>query len=152
MKRTKKNVLMVAKPLSANEKREIMNHLTEGLKPVRPEEVSLVEMNEEFGLAGKMMLTLLYQWLNADSRKEMERLLRFYHPLDKAMIIYAMLLYVTTGKKVKMKNVVAQRHYNLMMEYVDDDMCTLPSHKHLMRLYEKYGLILPMNGITDGNL
>ena len=38
------------------------------------------------------------------------------------------------------------------MEYVDDDMCTLPSHKHLMRLYEKYGLILPMNGITDGNL
>ena len=125
MKRTKKNVLMVAKPLSAKEKKEIMMHLTEGLKPVRPEEVSLVEM---------------------------ERLLRFYHPLDKAMIIYAMLLYVTTGKKVKMKNVVAQRHYNQMMEYVDDDMCTLPSHKHLMRLYEKYGLILPMNGITDGNL
>lgn len=152
MKRTKKNVLMVAKPLSAKEKKEIMMHLTEGLKPVRPEEVSLVEMNEEFGLAGKMMLSLLYQWLNAENRKEMERLLRFYHPLDKAMIIYAMLLYVTTGKKVKMKNVVAQRHYNMMMEYVDDDMCTLPSHKHLMRLYEKYGLILPMNGITDGNL
>ena len=152
MKRTKKNVLMVAKPLSAKEKKEIMMHLTEGLKPVRPEEVSLVEMNEEFGLAGKMMLSLLYQWLNAENRKEMERLLRFYHPLDKAMIIYAMLLYVTTGKKVKMKNVVAQRHYNQMMEYVDDDMCTLPSHKHLMRLYEKYGLILPMNGITDGNL
>ena len=143
---------MVAKPLSAKEKKEIMMHLTEGLKPVRPEEVSLVEMNEEFGLAGKMMLSLLYQWLNAENRKEMERLLRFYHPLDKAMIIYAMLLYVTTGKKVKMKNVVAQRHYNMMMEYVDDDMCTLPSHKHLMRLYEKYGLILPMNGITDGNL
>ena len=152
MKRTKKNVLMVGKPLSAKEKKEIMMHLTEGLKPVRPEEVSLVEMNEEFGLAGKMMLSLLYQWLNAENRKEMERLLRFYHPLDKAMIIYAMLLYVTTGKKVKMKNVVAQRHYNQMMEYVDDDMCTLPSHKHLMRLYEKYGLILPMNGITDGNL
>ena len=152
MKRLKKDVLMVAKPLSAKEKKEIMDHLTEGMKPVRPEEVSLVEMNEEFGLAGKMMLSLLYQWLNAENRKEMERLLRFYHPLDKAMIIYAMLLYVTTGKKVKMKNVVAQRHYNQMMEYVDDDMCTLPSHKHLMRLYEKYGLILPMNGITDGNL
>ena len=144
MKRLKKDVLMVAKPLSAKEKKEIMEHLTEGMKPVRPEEVSLVEMNEEFGLAGKMMLTLLYQWLNADSRKEMERLLRFYHPLDKAMIIYAMMLYVTTGKRVKMNNAVAQHHYNLMVEYVDDDMCTLPSQKHLMRLYKKYGIILPI--------
>ena len=77
MKRLKKDVLMVAKPLSAKEKKEIMEHLTEGMKPVRPEEVSLVEMNEEFGLAGKMMLTLLYQWLNAQNRKEMDRLLKF---------------------------------------------------------------------------
>ena len=152
MKRTKKNVLMVAKPLSAKEKKEIMMHLTEGLKPVRPEEVSLVEMNEEFGLAGKMMLALLFQWLNAENRKAMDRLLRFYHPLDKAMLIYAMLLYVTTGKRVKMNNAVAQRHYNLMVEFVDDDMYTLPSHKHLMRLYEKYGLILPINETADGNL
>ena len=152
MKRTKKNVLMVAKPLSAKEKREIMNHLTEGLKPVRPEEVSLVEMNEEFGLAGKMMLTLLFQWLSAENRKAMDRLLRFYHPLDKAMLIYAMLLYVTTGRRVKMNNAVAQRHYNLMVEFVDDDMYTLPSHKHLMRLYEKYGLFLPINETADGNL
>ena len=109
-------------------------------------------MNEEFGLAGKMMLALLFQWLNAENRKAMDRLLRFYHPLDKAMLIYAMLLYVTTGKRVKMNNAVAQRHYNLMVEFVDDDMYTLPSHKHLMRLYEKYGLILPINDIADGNL
>jgi hypothetical protein len=121
-------------------------------QPIREEEISQVEMNEEFGLAGKMMLALLFQWLNAENRKAMDRLLRFYHPLDKAMLIYAMLLYVTTGKRVRMNNAVAQRHYNLMVEFVDDDMYTLPSHKHLMRLYEKYGLILPINETADGNL
>ena len=130
----------------------VMAHLTHDMKPIREEEISQVEMNEEFGLAGKMMLALLFQWLNAENRKAMDRLLRFYHPLDKAMLIYAMLLYVTTGKRVRMNNAVAQRHYNLMVEFVDDDMYTLPSHKHLMRLYEKYGLILPINDIADGNL
>ena len=104
-----------------------MAHLTHDMKPIREEEISQVEMNEEFGLAGKMMLALLFQWLNAENRKAMDRLLRFYHPLDKAMLIYAMLLYVTTGKRVKMNNAVAQRHYNLMVEFVDDDMYTLPS-------------------------
>ena len=152
MKRLKKDALMVAKPLSVQERKEIMYHLTEDLEPVREEEMSQVEMNEEFGLAGKMMLALLYQWLNAQNRKAMERLLRFYHPLDKAMLIYAMLLYVMTGKRVKLNHAVAQRHYNRMVEFVDDDMCTLPSHKHLMRLYKKYGLVLPMNDMTNGNV
>ena len=152
MKRTKKNVMMVARPLNVQERKEIMEHLTDGMEPVGEEEMSQVEINEEFGLAGKMMLALLFQWLNAENRKAMDRLLRFYHPLDKAMLIYAMLLYVTTGKRVRMNNAVAQRHYNLMVEFVDDDMYTLPSHKHLMRLYEKYGLILPINETADGNL
>lgn len=152
MKRLKKDALMVAKPLSVQERKEIMYHLTEDLEPVREEEMSQVEMNEEFGLAGKMMLALLYQWLNAQNRKAMEKLLRFYHPLDKAMLIYAMLLYVMTGKRVKLNHAVAQRHYNLMVEFVDDDMCTLPSHKHLMRLYKKYGLVLPMNDMANGNV
>ena len=152
MKRTKKNVMMVAKPLSPKEKKKVLNYLTNDMKPVKAEEVSQIEMNEEFGLAGKMMLALLYQWLNAENRKAMERLLKFYHPLDKAMLIYAMLLYVTTGKRLKLNHAMAQRHYNLMVEFVDDDMCTLPSHKHLMRLYEKYGLVLPMNDMANGNV
>jgi hypothetical protein len=114
------------------------------LKPLREDEVSKVEMNEEFGLAGKMMLALLYQWLSNDNRKAMNRLLQFYHPLDKAMLIYALLLYLMTGKLLKMNNIVAQRHYKQMVEYVDDDMVTMPSHKHLMRLYIKYGLFEPI--------
>lgn len=152
MKRTKFGKVIVAKPLTTQEKRRIVNYVVNNLKPVREDEMSQVEMNEEFGLAGKMMLTLLFQWLNAENRKAMIRLLNFYHPLDKAMIVYAMLLYVTTGKRVKMNNAVAQRHYDLMVEFVDDDMNTLPSHKHLVRLYEKYGLIGPMNDFADGNV
>ena len=152
MKRTKFGSVTVAKPLTTQEKRKIVNYLINDLKPVGEDEMSQVEMNEEFGLAGQMMLSLLFQWLNEENRKAMIRLLRFYHPLDKAMIIYAMLLYVTTGKRVKMNNVIAQRHYDLMVEFVDDDMNTLPSHKHLMRLYQKYGLIVPINDLADGNL
>ena len=116
MKRTKIGKMLVARPLSPKEKKNVMAHLTHDMKPIREEEISQVEMNEEFGLAGKMMLALLFQWLNAENRKAMDRLLRFYHPLDKAMLIYAMLLYVTTGKRVRMNNAVAQRHYNLMVD------------------------------------
>ena len=53
-------------------------------------------------------------------------------------------VYLMTGKLLKMNNMVAQRHYNQMLEYVDDDMVTMPSHKHLMRLYIKYGLFEPI--------
>ena len=56
----------------------------------------------------------------------------------------ALLLYLMTGKLLKMNNIVAQRHYKQMVEYVDDDMVTMPSHKHLMRLYIKYGLFEPI--------
>ena len=131
-------------PLTAAEKKKVMSQLTQGMKPIREDQISKVEMNEEFGLAGKMMLALLYQWLSKDNRKAMNRLLQFYHPLDKAMLIYALLLYLMTGKLLKMNSIVAQRHYRQMVEYVDDDMVTLPSHKHLMRLYEKYGLFEPI--------
>lgn len=134
----------MARPLSPKEKKNVMAHLTHDMKPIREEEISQVEMNEEFGLAGKMMLALLYQWLSNDNRKAMNRLLQFYHPLDKAMLIYALLLYLMTGKLLKMNNIVAQRHYKQMVEYVDDDMVTMPSHKHLMRLYIKYGLFEPI--------
>jgi hypothetical protein len=136
--------MLVARPLSPKEKKNVMAHLTHDMKPIREEEISQVEMNEEFGLAGKMMLALLYQWLSNDNRKAMNRLLQFYHPLDKAMLIYALLLYLMTGKLLKMNNIVAQRHYKQMVEYVDDDMVTMPSHKHLMRLYIKYGLFEPI--------
>ena len=127
MKRTRRNLVVSVNPLTAAEKKKVMTHLTHGLKPLREDEVSKVEMNEEFGLAGKMMLALLYQWLSNDNRKAMNRLLQFYHPLDKAMLIYALLLYLMS-----------------VLEYVDDDMVTMPSHKHLMRLYIKYGLFEPI--------
>ena len=132
MKRTRRNLVVSVNPLTAAEKKKVMTHLTHGLKPLREDEVSKVEMNEEFGLAGKMMLALLYQWLSNDNRKAMNRL------------IYALLLYLMTGKLLKMNNIVAQRHYKQMVEYVDDDMVTMPSHKHLMRLYIKYGLFEPI--------
>ena len=82
MKRTKIGKMLVARPLSPKEKKNVMAHLTHDMKPIREEEISQVEMNEEFGLAGKMMLALLFQWLNAENRKAMDRLLRFYHPLE----------------------------------------------------------------------
>ena len=117
MKRTRRNLVVSVNPLTAAEKKKVMTHLTHGLKPLREDEVSKVAMN---------------------------RLLQFYHPLDKAMLIYALLLYLMTGKLLKMNNIVAQRHYKQMVEYVDDDMVTMPSHKHLMRLYIKYGLFEPI--------
>ena len=147
--RVKKTVKMVkvnvnVMPMTEEEDQQVMNYATKWLRPIKKEEIEQVELNEEFGLAGKMMLTLLFQWLSEENQKSMMRLLQFYHPLDKAVMIYAVLLYLQTGRLLKLKSVVAQLHYDLMVGYVDEDMVTLPSHNHLMRLYGKYGIFQPI--------
>ena len=147
--RVKKTVKMVkvnvnVMPMTEEENRQVMNYATKWLRPIKKEEIEQVELNEEFGLAGKMMLTLLFQWLSEENQKSMMRLLQFYHPLDKAVMIYAVLLYLQTGRLLKLKSAVAQLHYDLMVGYVDEDMVTLPSHNHLMRLYRKYGIFQPI--------
>ena len=59
---------------------------------------------------------------------------------SRLLLIYAVLLYLTTGKKLKLNCEMAQLHYDMMIHFVDEDLATVPSHRHLMRLYKKYGI------------
>lgn len=64
----------------------------------------------ETTLATKMMLNLLGLWLTPDSRKRVEELLENYHPLDRAAMAYALVVYVMTGMKMTLRNGAAQQH------------------------------------------
>ena len=140
MKKNGKKEVITMTALTPKQKKEILSKMAKNLKPVKKTEMSQVEVNEEFGLAGKMMLALLFQWLSTENRLAMTGVLKYYHPLDRAMLIYAVLLYLTTGKRLKLNCEVAQLHYDMMVEFVDEDLATVPSHRHLMRLYKKYGI------------
>ena len=54
----------------------------------------------ETTLATKMMMKLLELWLTQDSREQVEKMLEYYHPLDRAAMAYALVVYVMTGTKM----------------------------------------------------
>ena len=60
----------------------------------------------------------------------------------------AMMTYAVTGKKAKLEKPVAQWHFRLFCEMLDDDRCTVPSHTLLVRLWKKVGLL---KGLNDEN-
>ena len=67
----------------------------------------------ETNMASKMMVKLLDLWLTPESREEVEKMLDFYHPLDRAAMAYALVVYMMTGTKMKFKSAVASQHYKI---------------------------------------
>ena len=86
-----------------------------------------------------MMLKLLELWLTEKSRKQLRKMLRFYHPVDRAAMAYALMLYVMTGKKMMFKSVVAQQNYNVMCDVMKKDMPELAFMGHMKYMIRKYG-------------
>ena len=54
----------------------------------------------ETTLATKMMVKLLELWMTQDSRERVEKMLEYYHPLDRAAMAYGLVVYVMTGTKM----------------------------------------------------
>ena len=77
----------------------------------------------------KMIKKQLFRWLSKRSQHKVEHILHFYHQED------------VTGKKAKLERPVAQWHFRLFCEMLDDDRCTVPSHTLLVRLWKKVGLL-----------
>ena len=48
----------------------------------------------ETTMATKMMVKLLELWLTQESRERVEKMLEYYHPLDRAAMAYALVVYV----------------------------------------------------------
>ena len=90
----------------------------------------------------------LFRWLSKRSQHKVEHMLRFYHQEDQIDLLDAMMTYAVTGKTAKLERPVAQWHFRLFCEMLDDDRCTVPSHTLLVRLWKKVGLL---KGLNDEN-
>ena len=64
----------------------------------------------ETTLATKMMVKLLELWMTQDSRERVEKMLEYYHPLDRAAMAYGLVVYVMTGTKMTFKSATLQDH------------------------------------------
>jgi len=93
----------------------------------------------ETTLATKMMMKLLELWLTQDSREQVEKMLEYYHPLDRAAMAYALVVYVMTGTKMTFKSAVANQHYKIICKMLKDDMPELMFAGHMKYMMRRYG-------------
>ena len=93
----------------------------------------------ETSLASKMMVKLLELWLTEESRERIEQMLEYYHPLDRAAMAYALVVYVMTGTKMMLKNGAANQHYRTICKMLREDMPQLMFANHMRYMLSKYG-------------
>ena len=93
----------------------------------------------ETTLATKMMMKLLELWMTQDSREHVEKILEYYHPLDRSAMAYALVVYVMTGTKMTFKSAMASQHYKTICKMLKEDMPQLIFAGHMKYMVRKYG-------------
>ena len=93
----------------------------------------------ETTMATKMMVKLLELWLTQESRDKVAKMLEYYHPLDRAAMAYALVVYVMTGTKMTFKSAVANQHYKIICKMLKADMPTLMFAGHMKYMMSRYG-------------
>ena len=93
----------------------------------------------ETTMATKMMVKLLELWLTQESRDKVAKMLEYYHPLDRAAMAYALVVYVMTGTKMTFKSAVATRHYRIICKMLKEDMPKLMFAGHMKYMMRRYG-------------
>ena len=93
----------------------------------------------ETTLATKMMVKLLELWLTQESREKVAKMLEYYHPLDRAAMAYALVVYVMTGTKMAFKSAMATQHFKTISQMLKADMPTLMFAGHMKYMMRRYG-------------
>ena len=93
----------------------------------------------ETTLATKMMVKLLELWMTQDSRERVEKMLEYYHPLDRSAMAYALVVYVMTGTKMTFKSAMANQHYKTICKMLKEDMPQLMFAGHMKYMIRRYG-------------
>ena len=93
----------------------------------------------ETTMATKMMVKLLELWLTQESREKVAKMLEYYHPLDRAAMAYALVVYVMTGTKMTFKSAMATQHIKTICQMLKDDMPTLMFAGHMKYMMRRYG-------------
>lgn len=81
-----------------------------------------------------MMRKLLELWLSPESSERIKKMMSFYHPLDRAAMAYALLIFAMTGHKMELKSAVATEHFRLACDLILQDMPELKFLNHLKYL------------------
>ncbi len=93
----------------------------------------------ETTMATKMMVKLLELWLTQESREKVAKMLEYYHPMDRAAMAYALVVYVMTGTKMTFKSAMATQHFKSICQMLKEDMPTLMFAGHMKYMIRKYG-------------
>ena len=93
----------------------------------------------ENNLATKMMVKLLELWITPESKAEVEKVLEYYHPLDRAAMAYSLVVYMLTGAKMTFKSAVATQHYKRFCKMLKEDMPQLMFANHMKYMVRRYG-------------
>ena len=93
----------------------------------------------ETTMATKMMVKLLELWLTQESREKVAKMLEYYHPLDRAAMAYALVVYVMTGTKMTFKSAMATQHFKTISQMLKADMPTLMFASHMKYMMRRYG-------------
>ena len=149
MKRTKEEVMESAQLTDAQQ--EVVNRVSDE----QTSELSLVLQHlapwlektngeESMGswettMATKLIVKLLELWMTEESRQQVEKILEFYHPLDRSAMAYALVVYMMTGTKMTFKSAVATQHYKKVCQMLKEDMPTLMFAGHMKYMMRRYG-------------
>ncbi|MBR1801369.1 MAG: hypothetical protein IJ767_07790, partial [Bacteroidaceae bacterium] len=90
-------------------------------------------------LPTKMMVKLLEHWLTQESRERVAKMMEYYHPLDRAAMAYALVVYVMTGTKMTFKSAMATTHFKSICKMLKEDMPTLMFAGHMKYMIRRYG-------------
>ena len=93
----------------------------------------------ENNMATQMMVKLLELWITPESKAEVEKVLEYYHPMDRAAMAYALVVYVLTGHKMEFKSAVATQHYKRICKMLKEDMPQLMFAGHMKYMIYRYG-------------
>ena len=93
----------------------------------------------ETTMATKMMVKLLELWMTQESREKVAKMLEYYHPLDRAAMAYALVVYVMTGTKMTFKSAMATQHFKCISKMLKEDMPTLMFAGHMKYMMRRYG-------------
>ena len=114
----------------------VLQHLAPWLEKTNGEE----SMGSwETTMATKLIVKLLELWMTEESRQQVEKILEFYHPLDRSAMAYALVVYMMTGTKMTFKSAVATQHYKKVCQMLKEDMPTLMFAGHMKYMMRRYG-------------
>ena len=144
---------VVREETGADEKTDeyYIEKMMEWLMPWAEKSGNLQEVSDwEMKLPEMMMLKLLKLWLTNANRKRLDKVLHGYHPLDRAAMCYALLVFVMTGHRMHFKSILPEQHFKVLCDAIEADMPELFFAEHLLYNIIKFGKKHLLNDGEDG--